>query len=300
MCGESNHTVLGSGTDFQYGTTTKIFTWCICDFCDHHYINPIPTPQALEIIYPSTLGNYEKFEKKPGFAFTVKRWFDKNSFSKFVGKGNELRFLDIGCAAGVMLDLVRNFYPQYTILNGVDISDSAARLAVKKGFEVFIGQIEKIKLKQNYYDTIFMQQVIEHVHEPKMVLKQLFESLKPGGKLIMETPGLYTWDYHIFGNGYWEGLHIPRHFNLWTEKGMEKLLTQSGFSKVQINYKIKPVHWTLSIQNMLRKKRKIKWLDKRMDMNASFPLELIFFGLVDVFQMAVTGKGSDVQYVAIK
>ena len=77
-------------------------------------------------------------------------------------------------------------------------------------------------------------------------------------------------------------------------------LKNSGFNKIQHNYKLRPIHWTLSIQNHLRYKNKFKWFQKRLDMNVRFPLEIIFFTVIEIIQKILTKKTSDVQYIAEK
>jgi len=300
MCNSYENDVLGSGTDYQYYNTDQIFSWLKCKKCNHHYINPLPSNEFLQVLYKG-IGNYGEFDSKPGLAFRVKRYLDKISFKKFVRNDlKELRFLDVGCSPGAMMDIVSNYYTEFKVLDGIEISEEAAFVPKKKGYNVFVGIAEEIKLEQNYYDLIYMQQVIEHLTEPIKVIKNLYNSLRTGGKLVIETPGLFTWDYKLFKKGSWEAYHIPRHLNIWTEEGMYKLLKNSGFNKIQHNYKLRPNHWTLSIQNHLRYKNKFKWFQKRLDMNVRFPLEIIFFTVIEIIQKILTKKTSDVQYITEK
>ena len=67
VCGGQEHSVVASGTDYQYHTVDETFSWCRCTACGHFYINPIPTEAALGIIYPDTLKNYDEFDSRPEF-----------------------------------------------------------------------------------------------------------------------------------------------------------------------------------------------------------------------------------------
>jgi SAM-dependent methyltransferase len=300
LCGKSEHDIIGKGTDYQYSNTDEFFFWCKCKNCNHHYINPLPSEKYLLNLYKG-IGNYEKFETNPGLAFKVKKYLDRVSFKKFSRPFEKnLRFLDVGCAPGSMLDLVSKNFPEFEILEGIEISEEAAKLSKKKGYKVHVGTAETINLNNNFYDLIFMQQVIEHLVDPNKVIKNLYNSLRSGGLLVLETPGLNTWDYKIFKSGTWEGFHIPRHLNLWTTEGMYKMLKTSGFNNIRHSYKLRPVHWTVSIQNFLKKNKKFYFIQKRLDMNVKFPIEIIFFTIVEIIQKFITGKTSDVQYIAKK
>ena len=211
----------------------------------------------MSIIYPVNLGNYAKFDASPGLAFRFKSVLDAKSIKKFTTTKEGARVLDVGCAASRLLNVFSSKFHNYTKLHGIEISEQAAEAAKKKGYKVSIATIEEAELQDNYYDTIILQQVIEHVHDPMRVLAKLFKKLRGGGRLIMETPALHNWDHKLFKQGTWEGYHLPRHFNLWLESGMEDDLKKVGFDSVIINYKLKPVHWTLSVQNILRMTKKL-------------------------------------------
>ena len=132
------------------------------------------------------------------------------------------------------------------------------------------------------------------------MIKKLYESLKINGIIVLETPSLNTWDHKLFKKGTWEGYHIPRHFNLWTTKSMKKMINEIGILNLSYNYRIKPVHWTLSLQNLLIKNKKFKSLQSALDLRSKFPILLILFTFVDLLQFLITRKTSDIQYIIKK
>jgi SAM-dependent methyltransferase len=299
VCSEQSHTVEASGTDYQYATTDQSFDWCKCSQCGHFYINPVPTEAALGVIYPDTLKNYAAFDTKPGLGFRVKSWLDARqlrALTQDIPSG--ARLLDVGCAAGMLLDLARRHCPNFSELEGIEISEAAAARAKQKGYRVYISTIEQAPLPDAHYDLIYMQQVIEHVHDPRAVLSKVLRALKPGGRVVLETPNLYSLDHLMFRGGYWEGYHIPRHFNLWTSEGMTRMLREVGFSAVTDKKRIKPVHWTVSMQNWALATNKPRPLVRFFDLGN--PLTLVTFGVLDVAQLLLLNKASDIQYVATK
>lgn len=299
VCGGGESEIVAHGTDYQYRTTDQDFTWRRCSLCSHYYLDPMPDEQALGVIYPSDLKNYDDFDRHPGLAFRVKAFLDGRRMRRLAGDlPPGARLLDVGCAAGMLLDVAKRSCPSIDVLDGLEISEAAAAGAKRKGYAVQIATIENADLRENYYDIITLQQVIEHVHDPRGVIVKLHKALRTGGRLVMDTPNLHSWDHYLFRHGFWEGYHIPRHFNLWTNAGMRRLVEDAGFASLTLSKRIKPVHWTLSLQNWAVGTGKPQAVVDFF--NLKNPLLLIAFGIVDVTQLVLLGKASDVQYVATK
>lgn len=301
VCFSEKSNEVSIGTDFQYKTTDQSFYWHECIDCGHFFLDPFPSVDALSVIYPKNIGNYEQWDKKPGLGFRVKRFLDKRSLRKilkFLPEGKAV--LDVGCASGGFLDIVKSEKKNIDTLDGVEISNDAAKGAVEKGYKVFIGPVEEINFQDNKYDLIYLQQVIEHVHDPNKVLSKLSSILNKNGLIVLETPALHSWDHKFFFRRHWEGYHFPRHFNIWTEDGMKKILIANGLELIEKKYRIKPVHWTISFQNWIIDNKSFLWLKNSLNVNHKFPIFLMMFGLIDVLQLLITKKTSDIQYIARK
>ena len=134
VCGSTEGECIASGTDYQYRTTDLQFDWKRCGTCGHLYIDPVPAPEALSRIYPDDLKNYEDFDRNPGLAFRVKSFLDGRSLRRLtrsLPSGSVL--LDVGCAAGMLLDTARRYCPNLEKLEGMEISQMAAARARQKG-----------------------------------------------------------------------------------------------------------------------------------------------------------------------
>lgn len=97
-------------------------------------------------------------------------------------KGEKLRCLDVGCDIGILIGLLG--------LEGHDAEaiepKDEARL---KAQENNPGKIIRHQVDENErYDIISMNQVIEHVDNPKEMLTTYFSMLNPGGMLLFTTP----------------------------------------------------------------------------------------------------------------
>ncbi|KYG63071.1 hypothetical protein AZI86_15235 [Bdellovibrio bacteriovorus] len=67
------------------------------------------------------------------------------------------------------------------------------------------------------FDLIVASEVFEHLENPTVTLRELFKILQPGGRIYLTTP------FMAREHG------APADFQRWTQSGLEKLLTASGF-----------------------------------------------------------------------
>lgn len=82
---------------------------------------------------------------------------------------------------------------------------------------------EPIKFPDNYFQYVVIAEVIEHVWEDKIVLKELCRILSPEGKLLMSVPLFHDFAGH--------------HYHIYSPKTILTLLKHSGFSMVEAQYK---------------------------------------------------------------
>nr|MBI4156734.1 class I SAM-dependent methyltransferase [Candidatus Woesearchaeota archaeon] len=104
------------------------------------------------------------------------------------------RFLDIGCAAGYFLNLARKYGYQ---VHGVEISKFASEFARKKfKLDVFNGELENAKFKDNFFDIVVAANVLEHVEDPNKFLLEIKRILKPNGILVIDIPTYVNSPYY--------------------------------------------------------------------------------------------------------
>jgi glycosyltransferase involved in cell wall biosynthesis len=101
---------------------------------------------------------------------------------------------------------------------------------------------------ENQFDTVVMLNVLEHVSDPLMTLKNLHSVLKPGGRaivLVPQHPGLYgTLD------------QVLDHRERYTRTGLEREFTEAGFSiEKMIDFnRVSVPGWWLNGKLLRRKK----------------------------------------------
>lgn len=135
--------------------------------------------------------------------------------------------LDFGCGSGEMLVA---FSDSCTVL-GIEPDSGARELAKKK---VQLGSIYEssasVKMQEILVDVVTLFHVVEHFYNPSLELERIYELLKPGGLLIIETPNscdaLLTkyenLDFQDFT--YWS--HHPM---LHSHKSLSLLVARNGF-----------------------------------------------------------------------
>lgn len=119
--------------------------------------------------------------------------------------------LDIGCgAAGKTL-----YYASQgaTKVYGIDVvpryEAEANQLAADKGladrFQFVLGDAAQLPFEENTFDTIIMNDAMEHVDQPLAVLKECHRVLRPKGRLYVNFPPYY----HPFGAHLSDAIGFP-------------------------------------------------------------------------------------------
>jgi 2-polyprenyl-3-methyl-5-hydroxy-6-metoxy-1,4-benzoquinol methylase len=113
------------------------------------------------------------------------------------------RILEAGCGPGLLAVALAEHYHEATVV-GVDIEPEAIELAralaatgPKISFRV--GSLEAPpSTDRGAFDLIVSRTTLEHVQQPRVVLRRLLESLRPDGALFLETPNyLFPYEPHV-------------------------------------------------------------------------------------------------------
>lgn len=133
--------------------------------------------------------------------------------------------LDVGFGNGSFLKLAQKAGWKVT---GADPDLVTFKKMRRRGFNVRLGGIESFDGMMNCFDIITLNHVIEHVHNPRLVIRKAYKLLKQGGHLWMETPNIDSFGHRYF-KSYWRGLEPPRHLVIFNWNSLEILLQQEGF-----------------------------------------------------------------------
>jgi SAM-dependent methyltransferase len=262
LCGSTAGTPFARGFDFEYLTTRTEFTFWRCD-CGGAFLNPRPAPEALGRVYPSNYYSYD-FEKKLGPAVMRFKAFAERAkvraYEPYLTSG--ARVLDVGCGDGHVLKQIREAVPRPLELEGLEFSEHAIQAAESAGFRVYRGRIEEAPLPSDSFDLIIMNQLIEHVREPREVLEVIARALKPGGHVFIETPNIDSIDARLFRRRYWGGYHLPRHFHLFDTRSLARLVEKAKLERVQHRPLVCPQFWVISFQNWLKDRGAVRFAER--------------------------------------
>jgi 2-polyprenyl-3-methyl-5-hydroxy-6-metoxy-1,4-benzoquinol methylase len=293
VCESKDATVIGKGEDFEYHTSPDTFSAMRCNSCGLVYLNPHPTINELEKIYPPTYHAFDFSKKNYGFIYRIRSRLEAwRVLNHCRNLPDDARILDVGCGDGFHLSLLREFGKKGWTLEGVDINHHAVEMATRAGLQVHLGIVEEIDLPNENYDLVLMIQTIEHVAKPDEVLRAIHKLLRKGGRLVIVTDNINSIDFQFFKSGHWGGYHFPRHWNLFNHHSLSKLAEKTGFDVERLTTIISPVNWVLSIHNTLVDWKKPKWLINRFTLKSIISLS-VFTALDFVFQKF--GKGALLQ-----
>jgi SAM-dependent methyltransferase len=145
--------------------------------------------------------------------------------------GGRGRLLDVGCGDGSRLARLRR---EGWDVQGLDVDPVSARVARERyGLDVHLGPLETAPYEQDSFDAIISSHVIEHVHEPLVVLQQAHRLLKPGGQLVAVTPNVASLGHARYLE-HWLGLDPPRHLHLFSPASLGALARAAGFAQVDV------------------------------------------------------------------
>ena len=290
ICQQDAAFQIGTGKDFEYRTSPDTFLAVRCDSCELIYLNPRPAAVEFETIYPPSYHAFDFSEKDFGIVHKIRSRLEaKRLLSWCAGLPDDARILDVGCGDGFHLNLLKNFGKKTWTLEGVDLDRRAVEMARKFGLKAYPGSVEAIDLPEGAYDLAFMIQTIEHLENPLEVLTAIKNVLKTGGKLVIVTDNTDSTDFKLFKSSYWGGYHFPRHWNLFNQNSLAKLVEKVGFEIVDSATQVSPVNWVYSIHNWLVDSEKPGWLINRFTLKSTVSLS-VFTSLDMVLQKF--GKGA--------
>lgn len=139
------------------------------------------------------------------------------------------RLLDVGCGNGDFLDLAR--HAGWEVV-GIEPDPRAAAAAAKRGINVVQGDVSALDSEDGSFDAITISHVIEHVHDPHVLLRACYRLLKPGGWIWLETPNLDALGHKRYG-AHWRGLEAPRHLVIFAPSSLRLVLEEAGFQNVE-------------------------------------------------------------------
>lgn len=203
------------------------FRYVSCEKCGMIYTTRLLIPEEYIKFQDRLEISEESWVNKRTFESDKKRFLKYIKTIKKYKKGGNL--LDIGCYNGNFLEISK--MRGYSVM-GVEIHAKKASIAIEKGFNVIIGDIEKCVINQKF-DIITMWEALEHMNNPNLVIKKIKDLLNPTGLFIFTVPNGSSINGLIL-TGHKMGYTGFGHKNLFTPSAVKYALKKNEFSILEI------------------------------------------------------------------
>lgn len=134
------------------------------------------------------------------------------------------RWLDVGCGAGTLLDAARR---RGWEVAGTEVAAGAAEAVRARGYDVRVGELERLDLPLDGFDVVSVVEVLEHHPEPRALLAAAARLLRLGGALYVTTPHGRGISARLLGLR-WSVVAPPEHLQLLSARGLREAVTATG------------------------------------------------------------------------
>ena len=195
-----------------------------CSSCGFVFMKKIPSFEELKAYYSVYAYEYEK-EISEATKMSIVDLLD--SFEKY--RVNN-KMLDIGCGEGWILGLAKK---RGWDVFGTEISQKAIEICNRKGIKIYPGVLAPENVDEKNFDVIISSETIEHINNPVKEVCGMNSLLRTGGLHYITTPNFNSYLRRFLGADY-DIISYPEHLSYYTKSTLNKLLSQSNFSKVKL------------------------------------------------------------------
>lgn len=151
-----------------------------------------------------------------------------HAFSTFLHLPNGRRvgrLLDVGCGNGRLLCFARQLGWEVA---GIEPDAASARIAREIAGAQVYPTLEEAQFADASFDAITMNHSLEHVVDPRAVLRACRRLLRPGGELVIALPNWNAAGRLLLG-ARWFALEPARHLVMFDARRLRSFLEEEGF-----------------------------------------------------------------------
>lgn len=173
---------------------------------------------------------YHNFEQSCGHPYLLP------AVERIIAARKPERIFDLGCGNGSVANVLSNFAP----VTGIDISSSGVQIAQRSfpQLKIELGSVyDDLAEKYGTFPVVVSLEVVEHLYDPRLYAKRLFDLVEASGIAIVSTPYhgyLKNLALSLTGRldahftALWDGGHIK----FWSFRTLRAVLEEAGFSEI--------------------------------------------------------------------
>jgi SAM-dependent methyltransferase len=165
---------------------------------------------------------------------------------KLLPKPGNLKILDAGCGTGINL----SYLAEFGQVTGVDDSEEAIRFCRRRGnASVVAADLRALPLADAQFDLITALDVLEHIDDDAVAIKNLVRVTKRGGHLLITVPAFPgLWSEHD---------EINYHKRRYRKDELRRLVEDAGCAIEKLTFMnsfLFPVAWTVRSWQQVRRR----------------------------------------------
>ncbi|HEY7117077.1 MAG TPA: class I SAM-dependent methyltransferase [Tepidisphaeraceae bacterium] len=206
-----------------------------CSACRAAFVHPMPDDAALKRFYDdfhrsaNQGGWYDEIEDRMREDFPAKVALAQRAMGRAGASG---RLIDVGCGKGFFVKACADAGIDAI---GVDLSETGVNFAKEQlKVNALHGSLHDLKPTLGTFDVATFWATIEHLADPVGMLRDIFDILKPGGRLLCDTGIGDDWlDRLLPGVAQW--YDPPQHLFVFSRGGMMRAMEAAGFSVAHLD-----------------------------------------------------------------
>lgn len=171
-------------------------------------------PTKYQLIRNSLRSSTDPAEVRAGSRLYVE--CDAIVYDDAISKYARGRLIDLGCGKAPLYLKYKQFVSDVTCVDWVNSAHKNEHVDVECDLT------KKLPFDECSFDTVIMSSVLEHIPEPALLWAEIARILKPGGRILMDTPFYYP-------------LHeIPYDFYRYSSYALRRFAESHGLEVLQL------------------------------------------------------------------
>lgn len=146
--------------------------------------------------------------------------------------------LDYGAGVGDLLKEIHGL-GWFDHLAGADIMPRPASLPEEIGW--WQNDLNDPLVDSDRFDVVLSTEVVEHLENPRAMMREIAGFLKPGGVVVMTTPNqesIRSLCSLVFGGHYaaFRGASYPAHITALLQLDLERIAIEAGFNQIEFHH----------------------------------------------------------------